>query len=84
MPNIYDTNLDRCDANYVPLSPLSFLDRVARVYPDHPSVIHGNAQWTWKETKDRCHRLASALANRNLGPGAVSYTHLTLPTILLV
>ena len=69
MPNIYDTNLDRCDANYVPLSPLSFLDRVARVYPDHPSVIHGNAQWTWKETKDRCHRLASALANRNLGPG---------------
>ena len=69
MPNIYDTNLDRCDANYVPLSPLSFLDRVARVYPDHPSVIHGSAQWTWKETKDRCHRLASALANRNLGPG---------------
>ena len=69
MPNIYETNLDRCDANYVPLSPLSFLDRVARVYPDHPSVIHGNAQWTWKETKDRCHRLASALANRNIGPG---------------
>ena len=69
MPNIYDTNLDRCDANYVPLSPLSFLDRVARVYPDHPSVIHGSAQWTWKETTDRCHRLASALANRNIGPG---------------
>ena len=69
MHNIYDTNLDRCDANYVPLSPLSFLDRVARVYPDHPAVIHGTTQWTWKETADRCHRLASALANRNIGPG---------------
>ena len=69
MHNIYDTNLDRCDANYVPLSPLSFLERVARVYPDHPAVIHGTTQWTWKETADRCHRLASALANRNIGPG---------------
>ena len=69
MHNIYDTNLDRCDANYVPLSPLSFLDRVARVYPDHPAVIHGTTQWTWKEIADRCHRLASALANRNIGPG---------------
>ena len=69
MHNIYDTNLDRCDANYVPLSPLSFLDRVARVYPDHPAVIHGTTQWTWKETADRCHQLASALANRNIGPG---------------
>ena len=69
MHNIYDTNLDRCDANYVPLSPLSFLDRVARVYPDHPAVIHGTTRWTWKETADRCHRLASALANRNIGPG---------------
>ena len=38
MNNIYDADLDHCDANYVSLSPLSFLGRVARVYPDHPIV----------------------------------------------
>ena len=69
MHNIYDADLDRCDANYVSLSPLSFLGRVARVYPDHPAVIHGATQWTWKETAERCCRLASALAKRNIGPG---------------
>ncbi|MCH2483947.1 MAG: acyl-CoA synthetase [Gammaproteobacteria bacterium] len=69
MNNIYDADLDRCDANYVSLSPLSFLGRVARVYPDHPSVIHGGTRWTWRETAERCNRLASALAKRNIGPG---------------
>ena len=69
MNNIYDADLDRCDANYVSLSPLSFLGRVARVYPDHPSVIHGGTRWTWRETAERCNRLASALTKRNIGPG---------------
>jgi len=69
MNNIYDADLDRCDANYVSLSPLSFLGRVARVYPDHPSVIHGGTRWTWRETTERCNRLASALTKRNIGPG---------------
>lgn len=69
MHNIYDADLDRCDANYVSLSPLSFLGRVARVYPDHPSVIHGGTRWTWRETAERCNRLASALAKRNIGSG---------------
>ena len=69
MNNIYDADLDHCDANYVSLSPLSFLGRVARVYPDHPSVIHGGTRWTWRETAERCNRLASALTKRNIGPG---------------
>jgi len=69
MPSIYDVDLDRCDANYVPLSPLSFLGRVARVYPDHPAIIHGSTRRNWKETSDRCYQLAAALAKRNIGPG---------------
>ena len=69
MNNIYDADLDHCDANYVSLSPLSFLGRVARVYPNHPSVIHGGTRWTWRETAERCNRLASALTKRNIGPG---------------
>ena len=82
MHNIYDADLDRCDANYVSLSPLSFLDRVARVYPDHPAVIHGGTQWTWKETEERCCRLASALAKRNIGPGdTVSVMDTNIPAL---
>ncbi|GJR15878.1 probable acyl-activating enzyme 1, peroxisomal [Tanacetum coccineum] len=54
----------RCDANYVPLSPISFLERSAVVYRDRLSVIYGDhVKFTWKQTRDRCVRLASALAS---------------------
>ncbi|CAL9079882.1 unnamed protein product, partial [Musa textilis] len=52
----------RCSANYVPLSPLSFLERAAIVYADRTSVIYGSTTYTWKQTRDRCLRLASALS----------------------
>ncbi|WOK94522.1 putative acyl-activating enzyme 1, peroxisomal [Canna indica] len=52
----------RCSANYVPLTPLSFLERAAVVYADRTSVIYGGTTYTWKQTRDRCLRLASALA----------------------
>ena len=69
MSNIYDTDLERRDANYVPLSPLSFLARAARVYPDHPAVVHGAIQRNWSEVAERCHRLACALHRRGIGKG---------------
>ncbi|GJW57681.1 probable acyl-activating enzyme 1, peroxisomal [Tanacetum coccineum] len=54
----------RCDANYVPLSPISFLERSAVVYRDRLSVIYGDhVKFTWKQTRDRCVRLASALVS---------------------
>jgi len=56
-------------ANYVPLTPLSFLRRVERVYPSYESVIHGSKTFTWKETAERCRRLASALRRRGVEPG---------------
>ncbi|MCB1930192.1 MAG: acyl-CoA synthetase, partial [Rhodocyclaceae bacterium] len=58
--NKYDQGLDRNPANYVSLSPLSYLERSAQVYPDYPSVIHGARRFTWAETYARCRRLASA------------------------
>jgi len=61
--------LDRNPANYVPLSPLSYLERSAQVYPDYPSVIHGARSFTWAETYARCRRLASALSARGIGRG---------------
>jgi fatty-acyl-CoA synthase len=63
----YLSGLDRNLANYTPLTPLTFLERAAYVYPDRPSVIHGAQRFTWRETYARCRRLASALAQRGVG-----------------
>lgn len=67
--NPYEQGLDKCAANHVPLSPLSFLERSAQVYPNRLSVIHGARRFTWSETYSRCRRLASALAQRGIGRG---------------
>jgi len=67
--NPYETSLDRTEANYTPLSPLSFIERTATVYPDHISIIHGDQRYTWRETYSRCRRLASALTKMNIGVG---------------
>ncbi|CAN6481646.1 unnamed protein product [Victoria cruziana] len=48
-------------ANYMPLSPISFLERAAAVYRDDTSIVYGSVRFTWRETRDRCLRLASAL-----------------------
>ncbi len=69
MTNPYDTHLDRNAANTEPLSPLSFLRRTADIYPDRVAVVHGPVRRTWKETYDRCVRLAAALAARGIGVG---------------
>jgi fatty-acyl-CoA synthase len=67
--NPYIIGLDKNPANYVPLSPLSFLRRVAEVYPRRAALIHGAVRRSWRETYVRCIRLASALQRRGVGPG---------------
>ena len=67
--NPFETGLDRNAANHVPLTPLSFLERTAAVFPTRTSVIHGARRWTWAETAQRCRDLASALANHGIGAG---------------
>jgi fatty-acyl-CoA synthase len=69
MANPYDTHLGKNPANYVPLSPLSFLERAASVYPKRLSIVHGSQRFTWTETYARCRRLASALKRRGIGKG---------------
>ena len=64
-----DTGLGRNPANYAALSPLSFLERAARVYPQHSALIHGATVTTWAQTRRRCRQLAAALAARGVGPG---------------
>ncbi|ALG68109.1 acyl-CoA synthetase [Beggiatoa leptomitoformis] len=67
--NPYSLGLDKNDANYVPLSPLTFIERAAYVHPTHVAVIHGDARYTWAETYTRCRRLASALQRRGIKKG---------------
>ena len=69
MANPYAIGLDKNPANYVPLSPLSFIERSAFIYPKRISVIQGDRQYTWKETYTRCRQLASALQRRGVGKG---------------
>ena len=69
MANIYETGLDKNSANYVPLSPLTFIERTASVYPQRTAVIHGDIRRTWEETYRRCRQLASALDRRGIGKG---------------
>ncbi|XP_031282848.1 probable acyl-activating enzyme 1, peroxisomal [Pistacia vera] len=61
----------QCSANYVPLSPISFLERSAIVYRDRLSVVYEDVKYTWKETHQRCIKLASALADLGISRGDV-------------
>jgi fatty-acyl-CoA synthase len=61
--------LGRNAANYVPLSPVSFLERSAGIWPDKLAVRHGRIAHTYREFEARCRRLASALAARGIGRG---------------
>jgi len=68
MANTYE-ELEQVKANFVPLSPLSFVERTARVYRDRLAVIHGDRRYTWSETYARARRLAHALMKRGIGKG---------------
>lgn len=61
----------RCSANYVPLTPISFLDRAAIVYRDTVSIVHGDVKYTWRQTRERCVKLASALSQLGIYRGDV-------------
>src|SRR6266850_1517334 len=65
----YSFGLDKTPANFVPLTPLSFLARTAAVYPDHISAVYEGRVFTWAQTYARCRRFASFLAARNIGSG---------------
>ena len=69
MSNAFETDLPRTPANYQPLTPLTFLQRSANVFPDHPAIIHGAQTVRYGEFYDRARRLASALVKRGIGKG---------------
>ena len=66
MINPYNTGLDRNPANYQPLTPLSFLERAAEVYPKHIAIIHGSIKRNYSQFYKRSLQLASALSARGI------------------
>jgi fatty-acyl-CoA synthase len=81
--SIYDQDLDRVAANHVALTPLSFLERSAKVWPDKVAVVHGPHRATYGELGRRCRRLASALAAHGIGVGdTVSVLAPNVPALL--
>ncbi|APG46621.1 AMP-binding protein [Phaeobacter porticola] len=69
-----ETGLEKTDANYAPLTPLSHLRRAAHVFADVPAVVYGKHRKTYSAYYDRCTRLASALAGIGVAPGDVVAT----------
>lgn len=67
--NWYAVDLDKNPANYQPLTPLTFLERAAAVFPDRVAIIHGRARTTYAQMYARARRLGSALAKRGIGTG---------------
>ncbi|NNC99977.1 MAG: acyl-CoA synthetase [Gammaproteobacteria bacterium] len=66
MSNPYNTDLDRNPANYQPLTPLTFLQRAAAVFPQHAAIIHGSLRRNYEEFYQRSRQLASALSQRDI------------------
>ena len=71
MTALYDQDLPRTEANYASLTPLSFIERTAQVYPDRLAIVHGRGEQvlrrTWAQTYARCRQLASALSRAGIG-----------------
>ncbi|QGZ34863.1 acyl-CoA synthetase [Stappia indica] len=63
----FTRDLDKVQANYTPLSPLSFLARAAAVFPGQTAIVHGRQRVSYAEFYARSRRLASALAARGIG-----------------
>ena len=67
----FEQGMQKNDANFVPLTPLSFLDRIKDVYPDYEAFIYQDRKYTWRQVYDRCTRFASALTKIGIGQGDV-------------
>ncbi len=66
-----EAGLDKCAANYVPLTPLSHLKRAAQVYPDHEAIVYGEIRHSYRQYAERISRFASALVDMGVQSGDV-------------
>ncbi len=67
--NNYETNLEKNDANFIPLTPLSFLERAKDIYPNYEALVYETRSYTWNDVYKRCTKFASALEKIGIGKG---------------
>jgi fatty-acyl-CoA synthase len=80
--NIYEQSLDQNRANFTALTPLTFLERAASVYPNRTAIIHGDSHQNWADTYKRCCLLGSALKKQGIGEGdTVSFMGANTPEV---
>ena len=78
----YDKNLDKNNANFVPLTPLSFLERAKDIYPNYEALVYEDRKYTWSEIYKRCTKFASALEKIGISKGdTVSFLAFNTPEI---
>ena len=80
--NNYEINLDKNKANYVPLTPLTFLQRAKDIYPNYEAIVYEDRKYTWSEVYKRATKFASALEKIGVGKGdTVSFLAFNTPEI---
>ena len=67
--NIMEKDLQPNQANYFPLSPISFLTRTANIWPDKIAWIHGKKKNTYKQLLEKCTLIASGLRKNGISTG---------------
>ncbi len=67
----FEQGMHKNGANFVPLTPISFLDRIKDVYPDYEAIVYKERKYSWRQVYDRCTRFASALTKVGIGKGDV-------------
>ncbi len=67
--NNYEKNLEKNNANFIPLTPLSFLERAKDIYPNYEALVYEKRSYTWTEVYKRCIKFASALEKAGIGKG---------------
>ena len=69
MSKIFEKELVKNAANHTAMSPLSFIERTANIYPKRLAIVHGKFQQDWQTTYLRCKKLASALTRLGINKG---------------
>ena len=70
----FEKNLDKNPANFVPLTPLTFLERAKDIYPNYEALVYEDRKYTWLDIYKRCTQFASALEKIGIAKGCLLYT----------
>ncbi len=65
----FEKNLDKNPANFVPLTPLTFLERAKDIYPNYEALVYEDRKYTWLDVYKRCTQFASALEKIGITKG---------------